>query len=59
MFAVRTEDSFVDVVVVVVVVGEGVTETPRVKDADSLLLSGDGTVSRMETLSSEDVLDRL
>ena len=59
MFAVRTEDSFVDVVVVVVAVGEGVTETPLVKDADSLLLSGDGTVSRMETLSSEDVLDRL
>lgn len=58
MFAVRTEDSFVDVVGVVAV-GEGVTETPRVKDADSLLLSGDGTVSRMETLSSEDVLDRL
>jgi hypothetical protein len=59
MFAVRTEDTFVDVVVVVVAVGEGVTETPLVKDADSLLLSGDGTVSRMETLSSEDVLDRL
>ncbi len=38
MFAVRTEDSFVDVVGVVAV-GEGVTETPRVKDADSLLLS--------------------
>ena len=59
MFAVRTVDSLDVVVVVVAAVGEGVTEIPLVKVADSLLLSGDGTVSRIETLSSEDVRDRL
>ena len=62
MFAVRAPagDAAGDSVVVAVLVIAGMTEIPLVNDVDdSLLLSGDGTVSRMDTRSRDEVRDRL
>ncbi len=63
MFAVRTLAGDVagdSVVVAANLVVDGMTEIPRVNDADeSLLPNGDGTVSRLETRSRDEVRDRL
>lgn len=62
MFAVRTlaGDVAGDSVVVANLVVDGMTEIPRVNDADeSLLPNGDGTISRLDTRSRDEVRDRL